>query len=1118
MANTYKNIVITPNRDTDAANVPSIRFSGGDTTSNTDINVRVYTAQNGTLSFEGSAGQLFSVTNDLTGTIFSVNDVSGIPSVEIDAAGLVKLTEFGGNVAVGRANATYKVDVVGGVNASAFFINGQPTNIQGIQGLQGRQGTQGFQGIQGATGSQGFQGIQGTLGLQGFQGIQGTTGSQGIQGIQGTLGLQGFQGIQGTLGLQGFQGIQGATGSQGFQGIQGTLGLQGFQGIQGTTGSQGIQGLRGASDWTPNFSGGVTQSSSDSSTFTKTSGTNGAWDGQVYSTQGYVRGVYATARASQTNGYIMFGLNSDPSTDGNYTSMDYSFYFDGISTIQIYENGSAITSYGAYTTSTVLTITYDGVNVRYYNGATLLRTVARAIGNPLYFDSSFYNTGTSLNSVGFGPMGESVQGIQGTLGLQGFQGIQGTTGTQGANGTQGSTGTQGANGFQGTTGTQGANGFQGLQGTTGSTGDKGGVRYTFSTTTTDADPGNGIIRYNNATIASVTTIFIDNLDAAGITQTDWYDTWDDSTTTANRGYITVVGNLAGSTVVNIFQVTGQVIPHVSGYYKIPVSYVSGTLPADATALTLGFSRTGNQGATGVQGANGFQGTTGTSVQGTAGTVGVTTFSAGSTGLTPSTATAGAVSLAGTLAIASGGTGASDAANARTNLGLAIGTNVQAYDADLAAIAALAPTADNFIVGNGTTWTLETPSAARTSLGLVIGTNVQAYSARLADIAGLSPTSDNFIVGDGSNFVIETPSQARTSLGLVIGTNVQAYSARLADIAGLSPTSDNFIVGDGSNWIRETPSQARSSLGLGTIATQDSSSVSITGGTITGITNLRVATSSNLLIGRTTSTVGLNTRLDVNGAVNASAFLVNGVALSGGGGGGVTSFSAGSTGFSPSSATTGAIVLSGTLDVTNGGTGSTSESGARNNLGLGSIATQDSSSVSITGGTITGITNLRVATSSNLLIGRTTSTVGLNTRLDVNGAVNASAFLVNGVALSGGGGGGVTSFSAGSTGFSPSSATTGAIVLSGTLDVTNGGTGGTSQSTARSGLGLGSIATQSSSSVSISGGSITGITDLAVADGGTGASNKSGARTNLGISVGTTAPGSPATGDLWVDTN
>jgi hypothetical protein len=55
---------------------------------------------------------------------------------------------------------------------------------------------------------------------------------------------------------------------------------------------------------------------------------------------------------------------------------------------------------------------------------------------------------------------------------------------------------------------------------------------------------------------------------------------------------------------------------------------------------------------------------------------------------------------------------------------------------------------------------------------------------------------------------------------------------------------------------------------------------------------------------------------------------------------------------------------------------------------------------------------------------------------------------------------------------------------------------------RSTLGLGSIATQASSSVTITGGSVTGITDLAVADGGTGASDAATARTNLGLAIGT----------------
>jgi hypothetical protein len=51
-------------------------------------------------------------------------------------------------------------------------------------------------------------------------------------------------------------------------------------------------------------------------------------------------------------------------------------------------------------------------------------------------------------------------------------------------------------------------------------------------------------------------------------------------------------------------------------------------------------------------------------------------------------------------------------------------------------------------------------------------------------------------------------------------------------------------------------------------------------------------------------------------------------------------------------------------------------------------------------------------------------------------------------------------------------------------------------------GLGTIATQAANNVSITGGSITGITDLALADGGTAASNASDARTNLGLVIGT----------------
>ena len=106
MAIAYKNIVITPNTGSSLGD-PTVVFSGANTTVNTDITLRVYPDSNGTVSFEGSAGQLFSITNDLSGSVFSVNDISGIPLIEANAASQqITLGQYYGNVGIGTTSSS----------------------------------------------------------------------------------------------------------------------------------------------------------------------------------------------------------------------------------------------------------------------------------------------------------------------------------------------------------------------------------------------------------------------------------------------------------------------------------------------------------------------------------------------------------------------------------------------------------------------------------------------------------------------------------------------------------------------------------------------------------------------------------------------------------------------------------------------------------------------------------------------------------------------------------------------------------------------------------------------------------------------------------------------------
>ena len=96
MADSDKDIIIRPG--TLLTTDPNIEFKSG-ATSGDPVTLNIEDdGTTTTLSFSGSAGQLFSMTNSFDGTIFSVNDVSGIPSIEVLDTGIIKLAEYGGYV------------------------------------------------------------------------------------------------------------------------------------------------------------------------------------------------------------------------------------------------------------------------------------------------------------------------------------------------------------------------------------------------------------------------------------------------------------------------------------------------------------------------------------------------------------------------------------------------------------------------------------------------------------------------------------------------------------------------------------------------------------------------------------------------------------------------------------------------------------------------------------------------------------------------------------------------------------------------------------------------------------------------------------------------------------
>jgi hypothetical protein len=115
---------------------------------------------------------------------------------------------------------------------------------------------------------------------------------------------------------------------------------------------------------------------------------------------------------------------------------------------------------------------------------------------------------------------------------------------------------------------------------------------TWSSSTSDADPGAGKIAFNNGTLSSVSILYVDDADDASADISGYVQSWDDITNTTAKGIVTVTKEGTPSTYA-IFKVSGSVTD-ASGYTKVPVTHVvsSGSFSnTDGVGVHFSFSGT-----------------------------------------------------------------------------------------------------------------------------------------------------------------------------------------------------------------------------------------------------------------------------------------------------------------------------------------------------------------------------------------------------------------------------------------------------------------------------------------------------------------------------------------------
>ena len=124
-----------------------------------------------------------------------------------------------------------------------------------------------------------------------------------------------------------------------------------------------------------------------------------------------------------------------------------------------------------------------------------------------------------------------------------------------------------------------------------------GVKFAFESTTTDTDQGAGKVWLNNGTPSSATVLYIDDVEAGGVSVNAWVDTFDDVSNTVAKGYI-YIASYGTTNAILVYKVTGSVVS-ASTYSKITVAHILtvGTI-SDGDSIGLTFVPSGADGSDG----------------------------------------------------------------------------------------------------------------------------------------------------------------------------------------------------------------------------------------------------------------------------------------------------------------------------------------------------------------------------------------------------------------------------------------------------------------------------------------------------------------------------------------